>query len=75
MIWIIQLDPNCEHKCPDKSKAEGGLTSERHGSRSKEQSDAAAHCGMPAATRAGRGKEEIVPWSFQKERALPMTLL
>lgn len=26
---IIQWDPNCDHKCPGKSKAEGGLTLEK----------------------------------------------
>ena len=29
MIWISQWNPNCNSKCPDRSKAEGGLTSEK----------------------------------------------
>lgn len=61
LSWIIWVDPKCtsNHMCLYKRET-GGSSGKRWEGKGRDQSDAAAAQGTPAAPKAGRGKKQIL---------------
>lgn len=68
IIQIVKADMKCNHKCG----AEGGLTAEVGEMCRSSRDQGGRKPGTLQPLEAGRSKEQILPWSLQKEPALPV---